>query len=394
MRPVEIHEAGLLLRPWQPDDADAVYRACQDPAIQRWTMVPVPYERHHAEQFTGTALDRWALGRDAPLGVFDAATGEVLGSCGLVALDEAAGWGEIGYWVAPWARGRGVGTHAARATARWALNSLGLRRLVWQAEVGNHYSRLVATRIGVRVEGLLRRGLPGRDGWVDGWTGSLLPGELRETDDWVPAFVARRAAAFTGPQPTLTTTTRAGVTISLRAPAGRDLDDIVAACRDPESIRWTTVPRPYTRADGEFFVHGHAVAQWTAGTGMVCAVTDTTDRFAGSMELRIAPDRPELGDVGFLMAPWARGRGYGSAALRALTRWGIEECGLGRIEWRAYVGNDDSRRLAEAAGFVVEGIGRDACRARDGLVDAWQGALVPADVLAPGGARKGRRDAD
>ncbi|GAA1745585.1 GNAT family N-acetyltransferase [Luedemannella helvata] len=390
MRPVEIHEAGLLLRPWQADDADAVHRACQDPAIQRWTMVPVPYERHHAVDFTASALDAWATGNLAPLGVFDAATGELLGSAGLVALDEAAGWGEIGYWVAPWARGRGVGTHAARATARWALASLGLRRLVWRAEVGNHYSRLVALRIGVRMEGLQRRALTGRAGLVDGWTGSLLPGELRETDDWLPPFVTRRAATFAARQPTLSATTRSGETITLRPPAERDLADIVAACRDPESIRWTTVPEPYGRTDGDFFIREHTAAQWTAGTGMVCAIADPAGRYAGSMELRVSGDRLELGDVGFLLAPWARGRGYASAALRALTRWGFEACGLARIEWRAYVGNDGSRRVAEAAGFVVEGVARDGCRARDGYVDAWVGALLPTDVAAPGVAGKGR----
>jgi hypothetical protein len=51
-------------------------------------MVPVPYERHHAEQFTTSALDKWATGNLAPLGVFDSATGEVLGSAGATGTAE------------------------------------------------------------------------------------------------------------------------------------------------------------------------------------------------------------------------------------------------------------------------------------------------------------------
>src|SRR5262249_48852237 len=48
---VQIREAGLLLRPWRPEDEDAVYRACQDPQIHRWTNVPRPYLREHAHQY-------------------------------------------------------------------------------------------------------------------------------------------------------------------------------------------------------------------------------------------------------------------------------------------------------------------------------------------------------
>jgi RimJ/RimL family protein N-acetyltransferase len=33
------------LRPWRPDDVDAVFAACQDADVQRWTQVPVQYGR-------------------------------------------------------------------------------------------------------------------------------------------------------------------------------------------------------------------------------------------------------------------------------------------------------------------------------------------------------------
>jgi hypothetical protein len=45
--------ARVRLRPWRADDADAVLAACQDAEIQRWTEVPVPYRREHAEGFVG-----------------------------------------------------------------------------------------------------------------------------------------------------------------------------------------------------------------------------------------------------------------------------------------------------------------------------------------------------
>src|SRR5262249_39380446 len=106
--PVEIREAGLVLRPWRPEDEDGVFRACQDAAIQRWTNVPRPYLREHARhyvtEFTGQA---WASGTAAPMGAFDEGTGELLGAVGLI-RQQRGGEAEVGYWVAPWARRRGV----------------------------------------------------------------------------------------------------------------------------------------------------------------------------------------------------------------------------------------------------------------------------------------------
>jgi RimJ/RimL family protein N-acetyltransferase len=376
VEPPEIIAGGLLLRGWRPDDAEAVHRACQDPDIRRWTTVPSPYRPDHARDFVAkVAPDAWAEGSGAPFAVCDADTGELLASCGLVAIDRAGRWAEIGYWTAPWARGRGVAVRATRAVARWAFEFLNVRRLIWQAEVGNHASRLVALRAGFVVDGRMRLADPHPQGTSDGWIGSLLPADLdRPVDErrWGSGSLeARRAAVFSGTQPVLP----AGV-VTLRRPDHRDLDDCVAACRDPDSVRYTTVPNPYGLQDARFFVDTHTGRQWASGEGVVYAIADDADTFAGSMELRISSADPLVGDVGFLVAPQARGRGYASAALAALCGWGFTALGLARIEWRAYVGNDASRRVAEKAGFVFEGTARRAVSHRGQRVDAWVGALV------------------
>jgi RimJ/RimL family protein N-acetyltransferase len=384
MDPVEIHEAGVLLRPWRPGDAAAVFEACQDPEIQRWTSVPRPYLREHAEGFVTAHTERaWAAGTSAPLGVFDPTTGELLGSSGLISLEAIGGTAEIGFWTAPTARERGVATRAARGVARWAFEVLGLRRLVWRAEVGNHASRVVAVRLGMRMEGVQRRGIARADGtWTDGWAAGLLRGELREAPDPVDLagqLIIERAGAFGRAQPVLTALTPAGVAVRLRRPAGRDLDAIVAACRDRESAAWTTVPDPYQHRDAEYFTFEHAPGQWARGEGITCAITDADDAYCGSIELRFLAD-PSVADVGYLVAPWARGRGFASTALRELCRWALDNLALRRIEWRAYLGNDASRRVAEKAGFTIEGVARAGCAQRGRLHDAWVASLLPGDL--------------
>jgi RimJ/RimL family protein N-acetyltransferase len=405
---VEIVEAGLLLRPWRPEDAEDVHRACQDPDIQRWTTVPAPYRLEHAIDFvTKIAPQAWATGTGAPFAVCDAATGELVGSCGLVTVDPLLRSAELGYWTAPWARGRGVAVRATRAVCRWAFAERGLRRIIWQAEVGNQASRLVALRAGFLVEGRLRLAQPHPRGGPDGWVGSLLPPDLGgvptgnvasmaddDTPDAGPAgpgsLAARHAAVFGSPQPILFARASDGTELRLRPFGEADLDPVVRACRDPEIIRWTTVPDPYQRSDAEFFVHEHGPTVWRRGTGALFAIADESDAYCGVMELRLSPGDPQVGNLGFMVAPQARGRGYCPTAVTAVCAWGFTALRMARIEWRANVGNTASRRAVEKAGFTFEGTARHALLHRGTRIDAWCGALLPEDIAVGENARLSR----
>lgn len=378
----QILEEGRLIRPWRADDADAVYRACQDPVVQRWTNVPRPYLPEHAEAFvTAFTENSWETGSGAPFGVFDAATGELLGSTGLVTISPNRSQAEIGYWIAPWARRRGHAIAAARGVGRWALATLDLTRLNWRAEVGNHGSRLVAERIGVRVEGVLRQAITRPGGFpADAWTGCVLPGQLTEPGTPANAVSVRQATTFSAPQPRLSARTgdaNPGLPVTLRAPDERDLGAITAACQDPEAANWTTVPTPYTGADARHFVLDHAPARWLRGGGAVFTIADAQDEFVGSIELRLTG--PTTGDVGYLVAPWARGHGYATAALRAVCLWAFDAFILHRIEWRAYVGNEASRRVALRAGFTIEGTAREGSPHHGFHRDTWTGAILASD---------------
>ena len=177
MEPVEITAGRLHLRPWQPGDAPAVLAACTDPLTQRWTTVPVPYTEADARTYVGQlAPSGWAEDRAYSFAVCDATTGAVLASMAVrPTLDP--GRVDVGYWCHPDARGQGVTTQALNVATRWAFDSLGVQRVEWFAAVGNWASRRVAEKAGFTVEGVLRSGIPGRDGRVDCWIGARLPGD-------------------------------------------------------------------------------------------------------------------------------------------------------------------------------------------------------------------------
>jgi RimJ/RimL family protein N-acetyltransferase len=168
----------VRLRPPAPNDVDAVTDACQDPDIPRFTRVPSPYRREDAEAWIAHATDAWAAGSEAVFVVVDAREGTLLGSTGLMRLDEARNVAEIGYWVAKEARRRGVATRAVRLVARWAVHDLGVGRLELMTHVDNDASQRVARATGFTREGVLRSYATLGCGVSDVVMFSLLPSDL------------------------------------------------------------------------------------------------------------------------------------------------------------------------------------------------------------------------
>jgi predicted acetyltransferase len=80
--------------------------------------------------------------------------------------------------------------------------------------------------------------------------------------------------------------------------------------------------------------------------------------FAGSINLRWRPGTTDLpptclGHIGYAVVPWKRGRGYATAALRAMLPIAAAE-GLPFVEITTDLGNIASRRVIEANGGVLQ----------------------------------------
>lgn len=136
MEPTTLTTDRLVLRPFAPSDEDEVYAAAQDPDIQRWTMVPSPYEREHARSFVGELVPGgWRDDTGYSFAVRLGPGGPLVAAVG-VHVHEVFGTNsyEIGYWATKEYRGHGYMTEAVTAVARWAFTELGAVRLEWRAE--------------------------------------------------------------------------------------------------------------------------------------------------------------------------------------------------------------------------------------------------------------------
>ncbi|ANC30368.1 GNAT family N-acetyltransferase [Isoptericola dokdonensis] len=187
MEPFVLRSSAVTLSVPTGADVERIAAVCVDPEIAAWTVVPSPYSVEDATGFvSGFVPAGWEQERDftwavrAPGSVDGAVLGMVGVSCGGEPGEQRRG--ELGYWTAPDARGRGLTTAAARLVVDWALDpeGLGLTRLQWQAFTGNWASRRVAWKLGFRFEGTLRRYGAQRGTLRDSWMASLLPDDPRQ----------------------------------------------------------------------------------------------------------------------------------------------------------------------------------------------------------------------
>ena len=173
--------------------------------------------------------------------------------------------------------------------------------------------------------------------------------------------------------------------VRLRAHRPTDAERIVEQSVDPETLRWTTVPRPYGLDEARHFLQ--LIEQgWEAETGTrFWAITDAEDpegRYLGTVDIR--PRGGGVAETGFGLHPDGRGRGLMAGAVRLASRWWFGEGGV-RVHWMAARGNFPSWRVAWACGFTHHGTMPQTHPDPAGgpPLDVWRASLGADDVMEP-----------
>jgi RimJ/RimL family protein N-acetyltransferase len=129
------------------------------------------------------------------------------------------------------------------------------------------------------------------------------------------------------------------------------VDDLVL---DRDVIRFTRIPDPPPSGFTAQWIAGYESGR-RDGTREGFAIVDD-GRFAG---LALAPtiDREaRQTELGYVVAPHARGRGVATWALGTLTDWAFGELDVLRIELFISVENGASKRVAERCRYTREGV--------------------------------------
>jgi RimJ/RimL family protein N-acetyltransferase len=156
-------------------DLDAL---AADPDVIRFTRVPSKPRDGFGATWIRAYMQGWLDGSRAGFAIVGEEDEAFLGMAAFVQLHVHQAEGEIGYVVAPAARGRGVAGRAIRLLAAWAFTDLGLRRIEAWIDVRNEVSKRVVERLGFSYEGVRRSVQFKEDLRGDMAVYSLLPGEL------------------------------------------------------------------------------------------------------------------------------------------------------------------------------------------------------------------------
>lgn len=369
--PEQLRTDNLVLRTLRPSDIDDVYAACADPLSQRFVpSLPSPYTRDHARWWVSSGAPAiWRSG-GANFAIADADSDRLLGAVGVNRVDWETRVGEIGYWIGPWARGRGVAGEATRAIVDWAF-AHGLARL----EILNRYDNLASQRVAVTA-GFRREGV--RRG-----AGRTREGERYDLICW-----ARLAGDPPGPRrrmlPDLPGGKLTDGVVTLRPFGSSDAADLHGLFVLPDVVETAVVPGTPS-LDMVTAACRKAASEWLAGRSARCTIRDAgSGDFIGSVGLQHTA--PLTGTtLGYSLLPAWRGKGLATRAARLLLRWAFTETRIPRIIAVTDPSNGASQRVLDRLGFHRVGLqrahlpaGRDGARRDVTLYD-----IIPGDLTSP-----------
>jgi RimJ/RimL family protein N-acetyltransferase len=356
----ELVDGDLVVRELRESDLPAVSQAIVDPegwCGRTWGAS----DTAGALKFLRERLSSRARGESLPLVYF--LGGEVAGVSGIHSVVERRRVLEIGFTgVVPKLRRSSVNTRVKALLLRYSFEKLGAVRVEFRVDARNYTSQMAVLRLGGKFDGridhwVVRDGDPHPVGHIysvtlDRWT---------EVNARLTALLARGAPTekflpFAIPGPRL----------RLERSRLADAPELLALAQgDPASIRasFPQLARLRNLDDARAYIaqRAHGAA---AGTTFHYVARDQSYSAAiGHLQIKNVDWERGTCELGYLLAPEQRGRGYGTELLALALR---ELRALPRITARVLPENHASLALLRKLGFEEEGVLRGEHRTAAG----------------------------
>jgi RimJ/RimL family protein N-acetyltransferase len=134
-----------------------------------------------------------------------------------------------------------------------------------------------------------------------------------------------------------------------------DLPALHEAINDPSVWRTTGMKRPNNMAQQRDWFEGLSERDDAVSFAVVA-----DGEMVGNVGLRSFDPDDGTAEIGFYVFPDHQGEGYGTAGTRLALQYAFEHRRLHRVDAESYGFNEASRRVLEKAGFVEEGVRREA----------------------------------
>lgn len=170
--------SGLCLRPFEERDAAAFAAAARESAesVGRWMpWCHADYSAQEARDWFGLCQRHRADETAYEFGIFDEASGELLGGAGLNTINRLHNLCNLGYWVRQTRQRQGVARRCVAALSAFGFETLAFTRIEIVVAQGNQASEGVARAAGAQFECVARNRLMIRGEPVAASVFSLIP---------------------------------------------------------------------------------------------------------------------------------------------------------------------------------------------------------------------------
>jgi N-acetyltransferase len=193
LRPVTLRGTEIYLEPLREEHAAGLFAAGGDETIWRYLPAGPFASERDARAFIQQALLNQAFGNELQFVIRVCSTGDLIGTTRYMDIQPRHNSVEIGWsFIHPAHWFRGAGTESTLLLVRHAIEDLQAGRVWCKTDARNMRTQRIMEKCGVHREGVLRRHLRLRDGFVrDSVIYSVLPEEWPALKQRIERILAR-----------------------------------------------------------------------------------------------------------------------------------------------------------------------------------------------------------